>query len=193
MIFLAVIGARVLFAIPQEVGANWVFQLTEGKRRRGYLDGAVDAVWSVGALPVVLAATPLMWHGWGPRIALTHAAVCLLLGAFLAEVATISLNKIPFTCTYWPGKGNVRKWWPAYLFAFTTFSFTTASVEQAAWQRRFTTFLFMACLLASWLAVRFWRQRRASRLEGFVYEEEPDDLVVTIDLGHVVGAPQKPG
>lgn len=184
LIFFAVVGVRVVFAIPQEIGANWLFQLTETEDRDSYLSGAGEALWLVGVVPIVFAITPLLWHGWGMRAALVHGAICLALGTLLAEALIAPMKKIPFACTYQPGRGNVRKWWPLYLTAFTTFSFTTARIAQAAIENASIAVLFLALVLGGWGALRIWRHRLASRAGGFTYEEEPEDLVVTIDLAH---------
>jgi hypothetical protein len=193
LIFFAVCGVRVLFAIPQDIGANWLFQLTEGRDRDSYLSGAVETAWAVAVLPVILVTTPLLWHAYGARAALTQAGVCAVLGGALAEAVLAPMRKIPFTCTYLPGSGNVRKWWPAYLFAFTTFSFTFAGLARIAIERTSVAVLFFSAALGAWIALRYCRYRLASRLTGFTYDEEPEDTVVTIDLSPAAMVRRAPG
>lgn len=176
LIFLAATGMRMLYGIPHEVQANWVFRLTESRRRDLYLAGATDAALLVAVVAVTLLVTPLLWHGWGARAAAAHAAFCTVAGALLAEGLTVGLRKIPFTCVHVPGSANVRMWWPAYLIAFTNFSFTFAALAQALMTNAALAAGVFGFGVALWASLRAWRTHAARTLEQFVYDEEPEGV-----------------
>ena len=50
----------------------------------------------------------------------------------LVEILMMGLDKLPFTCTYFPGKSRIGTLWPLYLTGFVTYSYTVA-----AWEERF--------------------------------------------------------
>jgi hypothetical protein len=125
---------------------------------------------------VTLLVTPLLWHGWGARVATTHAAFCMVAGALLVEGLTVGLRKIPFTCVHVPGSANVRMWWPAYLIAFTNFSFTFAALAQALMTSAALAAGVFGTGVALWASLRAWRTHAARTLEQFVYDEEPEGV-----------------
>lgn len=61
---------------------------------------AVAPVWAAFAIV-------FLWL-WPWRAAVEHLAVLGLLGVILAEVCLYGFAKIPFTCSYLPGKSNLH-------------------------------------------------------------------------------------
>jgi len=103
------IAARASLALPIEPKANWVFQLTERNAIRGdALDSAARVTtWFAAVLPVVLTA-PWQWLVAGPR-AIVAAAMTLVIGLLWVEVLLRDWQRIPFTCSYLPGKHTVAQ------------------------------------------------------------------------------------
>ena len=130
--FFSLVGMRVAIAIPIEPKANWLFRLHElfgprgGDGRRTGRDGPLGVVPS--ALLAMVRAAAL----WGVWPAVVHAGICTLMGLLLVEVLMMGLAKLPFTCTYFPGKSRIGMLWPLYLTGFVTYSYTVA-----AWEERF--------------------------------------------------------
>jgi hypothetical protein len=104
LMFAAGLGTRAALALPIEQRANWIFRMTESEATRGQQLRAVVRLMrqaTVG-LPLVLMA-PLEWGLFGPRaiFALAANAACALLWV---EVLLRGWRRIPFTCSYMPGK-----------------------------------------------------------------------------------------
>jgi hypothetical protein len=101
-----VIGLRHIFAIPIEVRANWLFQTVERDGRGAWLDAVDRFVLGGGAilfvvLPLPFEAALAGWHTI-PEVALTCAG-----GLLWYEVLFLEWEKVPFTCSYLPGKEPV--------------------------------------------------------------------------------------
>lgn len=192
MMFLVLVGMRGLFAIPVERKANWIIRLCEPADRRAAIDGVRRAMLLFCVLPVVVAGTAATGAVWGARVGLGHGWICLLMGVGLTELLLAGLRKIPFTCTYFPGKARVRTLWPAYFVAFTTYSYTIASMEAVILLRRpraFLIFSVLVCVIIAGLAA--WRARRLAEVPGLTFEEEdPDALFGGFSLSESLAARQ---
>jgi hypothetical protein len=177
------VGTRVLLAIPIELGANWIFQITEQRDRGPYRRGTRGALLAVGAAPVLAASVPAYWLFWGTPVALAHAAYVASLALLLAEVLLIGFTKIPFTCTYLPGRGHVRVLWPAYVLAFTTYAYTMARLEVALLRQPRAFLIAIAAILTASGVTALLSRRALARAPALIYEDEPESAT-TLNLEH---------
>ena len=53
-----------------------------------------------------------------------------MLSLILVELLLLNFRKIPFTCSYQPGKANITVLGVFYWFAFTTYAYTMATFER---------------------------------------------------------------
>jgi hypothetical protein len=89
------------------------------------------------------------------------------------------LRKIPFTCTYYPGRARARTMWPFYLIAFGLYAYGLAALEAQILAGPATVGVVATGLLTSALAMGFARLRRLHLQfpPGLVYAEpDPDAL-----------------
>ena len=102
--FIAVPAIRLALSIPLELRANWIFRMTEADRTRGDAIGAAVATTVfLGVIAPVVVLLPLQWMTLGP-VAAPIAVVDALIGWLYVEVLTQDFRRIPFTCSYLPGK-----------------------------------------------------------------------------------------
>jgi hypothetical protein len=177
MIFFTIVGMRVLFGIPVEPKANWPVRLHEPANRRAAINGVRMAMMAAGVFPFVAAAAAVGMLLWPGRIAAMHAVVCSLMGWLLIEALLIGFFKLPFTCTFFPGRSRLKTLWPLYLTAFTTYCYSTAGLEIVMFRhpRVFVTFCCVAGVL---LAVAIHTRIRLLESEpGLRFEEEDPDGV----------------
>ena len=117
MMILTLLALRVLASIPISLSANWVIRVTQVRSAREYRR-AVRWSWvTLGVAPVLvsIAAFLLAASPWRP--ALGHFCVMLWLGVLLVEVCLYTFSKIPFTCSYLPGKAGIHfAFWVGVLF-----------------------------------------------------------------------------
>jgi hypothetical protein len=175
-------GMRSLFAIPAEIRANWAIRLREPWRLAPTLSGAAAALIIAGVLPAALLAFATGTWLWGARIGAMHAAYSGVMALILVQVLMRGLDKIPFTCTYSPGKARIGKLWPLYLTLFSMFTYTTANLETELLRRPGA--FFVTLTLMAGLAGLLWRLRlrRSRELNGLCFESEPDDALTVLSL-----------
>ena len=179
--FLAAVGARVLFAIPMEPAANWVFRLTERTTVRSHVAGARLALLLISAGPPIALFLPVSIALWGTGIAGAHALYVLALAWLLVEALMWRFGRVPFTCPYVPGKANVRLLWPLYLTLFTTYAYTMAELE--VWLlRRPGMFAASIAILAASALVVARLSSRLGRTDPLIFDPEPEDEATTLAL-----------
>ena len=170
--FFALVGMRVALAIPVEPKASWLFRLGEPTDRAAAIDGVQTAMLLMGVVPMVLVALVSAGTLWGARLGLVHAGICLLMGWLLVEILLMGVAKIPFTCSYLPGRSRIGTLWPLYLSGFATYAYTTA-----AWEAEFLDSLravtIFICVIGSVIAaLMIRRHRRLSEGQGLRFHEE---------------------
>lgn len=122
LVFVGTLAVRASMALPIERRANWVFRMTEREdTRRGQLQAAHDAMVRFGVALPILALLPLQLAIAGPRAAVAPV-VAGSAGLLIAEILLRDWRRIPFTCSYLPGKRTVTY---TIVTAFAAFWFFT--------------------------------------------------------------------
>jgi hypothetical protein len=110
-----------------------------------------------------------------------HLLILLLIGCVLAELGLIGFYKIPFTCSYLPGKSNVQFVFWGFLVLFIPLAMKCASLEQRALEG-LPQFLGMTgSLLAVVAALRAFNYYRA-KTASIYFEELPPEVITTLRL-----------
>lgn len=108
MMALSVIGTRVIFSIPLDLRANWIFRVTAVRRVAECLPAGRLSLLLISAAPV-WAASAVLYLRFSPwRAAAGHLAILTLFALILAELCLLRFDKIPFTCSYLPGKSQLH-------------------------------------------------------------------------------------
>lgn len=108
MMCVAVAGIRMVFPLPIALRANWIFRLTELRQASEYSIAVRRSLFMLSVAPVLIVAGALLFCIFPPRIVIEHLLVLGLLGTILVELSMHGFQKVPFTCSYLPGKGNVQ-------------------------------------------------------------------------------------
>jgi len=169
--FFMLLGMRVLFTIPVELRSNWVFQLTENGRPGDCLNGVRKLMFVVGILPLAVGTFPVYGMLWGWGYATRHAVLVALILMLVAEFLMRRFPKIPFTCSFLPGKMNLKATFVIYCVLFVFGAANVAVIEWAlvASPRGYWIGTAAITLVLAW---RTWRRHQwERRLSGFVYEE----------------------
>ncbi len=183
-----ILAVRVVACMPLELRANWVFQVTPVEGGAQTAAAVRRAFYVLGLTPAWAASACVFLCLWPWRAAVGHLAVLGLLGIAATELCLSSFHKIPFTCSYLPGKSRANM---AFL-AFVLLLF--AMIAGARFERQALgdagSFTRMAALLAIVaIAMRWWTGRLAKSAEaGLRFEEEPAPAIFALDL-HRDGAP----
>ena len=175
--FFAISGFRAVFQFPAELGANWLFRITETRwaeisrsviRKRVLVSGLAPA------LLLLLPAEIAVWGGW--RVPL-HTVFQFAAGALLIELIFWTFDKVPFTCSYFPGRTNLSILFVLYLYGFTNYSFQMADLELAIEGRVLYAVLFFTA--AAVLLTLSWRRHPAASAVRF---DASEPVIQTLDL-----------
>jgi hypothetical protein len=182
--FFLLVALRVGFTIPAELRANWVFQLTECDERRECLSGVRKAVMVFAVLPLFAALAPCYLALWGWQTAALHICFGVTLSLILMELLLLNLRKIPFTCSYVPGKAHLNTRWYFYLLAFTTYAYTMARLELWSLRSPARVAVVYGLMFIALGVLMALRNRLLAGGFAFVFEEEPEPVVRTLNLGY---------
>jgi len=175
-------GMRVVFAIPAELQANWIFQTAEDEGRIDYLAG-VRKVMAVRVVLLLASLFPIYAYLWEWVPAFQQLIFSLVLSLILIELLLVNFRKIPFTCSYQPGKANMSLLGALYWFAFTTYGYTMAALER--WLMHSDTRWLVSFVLFFALLAVLKLRRKATSVSGvgITFEDLPNPEVQTLGLG----------
>jgi hypothetical protein len=175
--FFVVSGFRAVFQFPAELAANWLFRLTESRWAEICRSVTRKRVLISGVVPVLLLLLPFeiaIWSDW--RIAL-HTFFQFAAAALLVELMFWTFDKVPFTCSYFPGRINLSILFVVYLYGFTLYSSNLSDLELATETHPLYAVLFFAAT-ALLLTLSWRRQPAPSAVRFDAYEP----TIQTLDL-----------
>jgi hypothetical protein len=177
-----VIGLRVSFSIPIELRANWLFRMTDPLRGGAYLRATRKVLLMVAVAPVLAVAAPVYLALWPWQRALEHCAFVAAFGLLAVDLAIGNFAKVPFTCSYLPGKANLKIRLGVYWGLLIIGAEVVTDLESRALGRMAGYGLLMAATLAAWGWVA-WRGRgNRAEIGSLSFEEQPDFLVADLGL-----------
>jgi len=176
MMFVAVPAMRMALSVPLDLRANWIFRMTEDVEGRAEIAAAgVRVVLALAvALPIALIA-PLQWSTMGVA-SLAVQIVEAAIGWLLVESLMANWRRVPFTCSYIPGKGFVPQMCVKAFAAYVTFTGATGLALLAS-LRSLAVAIGLTALVGGTAAILRWRRARRAREMGLLFEDEmPADV-----------------
>jgi hypothetical protein len=178
LIFL-LLGFRHLFAIPIELKANWMFQITEREGRIEWLRAVDRFVLALGAIVMLLLPLPLEvyllgWRGVGELLLFAFFGLACYEGIFS------SWDKLPFTCSYLPGKTPMLAMALGLLGLLTFLPVVNAILLGALYNP-------LGYVAVSGLLVSAWARIHAMRIESWgdqllKYDDLPEPVIHGLNL-----------
>jgi hypothetical protein len=179
---LTIVGIRMLFALPVEIRANWTFRLREPVTVNDAVSGAEAVLVLCGVVPpMILALLSAGWL-WGLDIGLRHAVFCGAMSIVAVQLLMRGVDKIPFTCTYFPGKARFGEFWPLYLTAFSMFTYSAAYIEVRLLPLPVAYAVVLLLLAITAFALAWTRRRDTAQLVNLRFEEEPVDSLTLVSF-----------
>jgi hypothetical protein len=182
MMWFAVIGTRVLFALPIDLRANWIFRMANRRGVPDCLKATRRSLCTLAVLPVCTIWAGVLFQLWPWQQAAAHLIVMGLLGTILVEICLHDFHKIPFTCSYLPGKANVYHLFFAYVLLFVPLLDKLAAWERNALQNPIWLALLIPALMTSVILVRCRTSAQAHAEEAELRFEELEPPAV-LELG----------
>jgi len=101
----------------------------------------------------------------------------------LLNLLLIWFRKIPFTCSYFPGKTSMAVMFFLYLAGFTAYSWTMADLEGKLLDNPTQLLLFYAAVAVLLYGLARLEKRELGVDDSLIYEDEPDPIVRSLELG----------
>ena len=180
---LWVFGARVVFSLPLDLRANWIFRSMPFSAGRQCLNARRRALFAVSVAPALALSAAVLFALWPWRLAAAHLAVLAFLGITLAEFSFDGVQRIPFTCSYLPGKSNLHLTFWLWFFLLLLGLIGAVVNERKAFASPAATAAVLAGMgiAAIFCVVRNNRSSRPVCAELRFEEMRPDQLL-SLDL-----------
>jgi hypothetical protein len=178
----AVLGTRVVFSMPLEVRANWIFRVMPRSDIGECLAATRRSLYCLSVVPIWIPCAGLFFWLWPSQTAAEHLALLALLGMVVAELCLHGFQKIPFTCSYLPGKTHFNMAL-MYLVVFLLATEWGADLEMRALRQPATYAIMLLILAAAAIGAR-WRTAARAHWEGeaLLFEEAPVPAIFELGL-----------
>jgi CubicO group peptidase (beta-lactamase class C family) len=183
IMMLGVVGMRMVFSLPMDMRANWIFRIAPIPAGPGCMIARRRALYSLSVVPVCLGAAALLFSIWPWQPAAKHLVVLALLGAALAEVCLHGRQKLPFTCSYLPGKSNFNITFLLASMLIFSGVVEAAQMERDSFDDSVGYAAVVGVLLAMAICARWSATRLAKSEEGELqFEEAAEPAIFALDL-----------
>jgi len=175
-------GVRMVIAMPLDLRANWAFQVSAMRRPAEYFEASRRTMFLLSAAPVCLGSAIVFFAIWPWRVAAGHVAVLTLLSLTLVDAFLFRFRKIPFTCSYLPGKSHFHMMFLGGMGLLLVSSWFT-DYELAAMKSPLAFAGFLALLGVAAVAARLLANSSAQEEEASVqFEDKMTPAVQTLGL-----------
>jgi hypothetical protein len=181
MMILTLLALRVVATIPITLQANWIFRTTQVRLPGEYRAGVRAMFVVLGMAPVWLIVAGFCGvYPWRPMIG--HLLALLLLGMLLVELCLYGFGKIPFACSYLPGKANIHFVFWACLAPFILLLDRAARIESRILGHFPGSGLMILCLAIVAGGARWLNEVLVSDGDELLFEEEYPPVMITLNL-----------
>jgi len=171
LMFVTCFAVRTSLMVPMELRANWVFRMNEQDiAKPDQLKAGISVMRWLGVVLPVAALFPLQWGVFGPDL-VAPLTIALLGGALLVEILMKDWARVPFTCSYLPGKGFVPQTILLGLLSFVVFTVLGQALTMVSLLGG-KAFLVPTLLLAGAVGLMHVRRVRAWQHTVLAYEDE---------------------
>ena len=178
-----VAGARVVFSLPLDLRANWIFRVMPFAAGRQCLNARRRALFAMSVVPAWAISAAFLFSLWPWRPAAAHLAMLAFLGIILAEFSFDGVQKIPFTCSYLPGKSNLHLTFWLWIVLLFVGIVGAAVNELKALESPAASAAVLACLgIAALFAILRNNWLASPSRAELRFEEEPPDQLLSLDL-----------
>ncbi|HKE23473.1 MAG TPA: hypothetical protein VKB88_13995 [Bryobacteraceae bacterium] len=180
--FFAVTGLRAAFNFPAELRANWIFQTAESEDCAVHIRAVRKWVIVMALVPLTAALAPFeIWiRGWRPAV--IHLTFALVLALVLLHLLLVWFRKIPFTCSYFPGKTSMAVMVLIYIAGFAAYVFWMGRVETRLMNSPAGLAIYYALGVLALLGLERLERQELSIDDVLIYEDQPDPVVRSLEL-----------
>lgn len=179
--FFLLIGMRSLANVPSSLEANWAFRISEREPRRHYFSGFKKGIFFLTLLPLFIPLYLFYFYLWGWKFALLHILFGLASSLWLLEILFFGYPKIPFACTYVPGKAKLHLYWLVYVLAFIAYVLFFSRLESSLFSAPGSFYYFYGVMGILVLAMKVYEDIFIYRKQPIRYEDEPEPVMIVLE------------
>jgi hypothetical protein len=181
MMSFAVFGLRSVFSLPISLTANWVWRVTQLQASERYIAGTRKSLVFFAVIPI-LPISALLSFPFRPLTQVAaHLAVLALVGWIFVELSLVGFYKVPFTCSYLPGKVHIQVLFWCFMLLVTVFALSSSEFEMPALHESLR-YIGMVTVLAA-AALGLWAFNRHRAKSAILYFEElTPEIITTLGL-----------
>ena len=176
------IGMRSVVNIPKSLEANWIFRITEEHSLNHYVSGLRKGILLYVLCPLFTLVFVFFSFLYGWEIGFLHSLYGVVWGGLFIEVLFLRFHKIPFACSYLPGKAKVHFFWMVYFVAFVLYVSLISKVELALLQKPLLFLLFLGASFFVFLGLRIYQNNYLFNKWQISNEDKLDPVMVTLFL-----------
>jgi hypothetical protein len=181
MMFFAVAGLRNVFSLPISLNGNWVLRTTQLRPSQDYVAATRRTLQLLAVLPVLLLSAGLGLRLRPVSQVAAHFAVLTLLGVILVELCLMRFYKVPFTCSYLPGKTNIQFAFWGFVIVLLAVILPCAEFEMSALHQPDKFGFMLSLLVGSAVALLLYNNHQAKSVVIY-FEEIPEEVITTLGL-----------
>lgn len=177
------LGIRTVFSLPLDLRANWVFRVTTPPEGLVRLSAVRRALVAASVFPVLAASAALLLCFWPWTTVAEHLLILGLLGSLLVDISLRGFRKIPFTCSYLPGKSKAHMvfWFGIVPVVLAIQKYAQLELRAMASPLRY--WAMAGTVAAAAFAARLVTNRGANRSEPEIqFEESASDELISLGL-----------
>lgn len=178
--FFLVLGVRAAFAVPTELGANWIFRVAGPREAAAHVPATRLAAVALAVSPVSLLVVALGGLVWGVAISLQVALMHAASGVLLVAIAFAGQSAVPFTRARTVSADALKVTAPLGLVALHLYAFRLDDVQRWALRSDAGPVWYAVAVLTASAAVlavgRWWFGRPETAFDA------PVDQTVTLRL-----------
>jgi hypothetical protein len=181
--FLLIIGLRIVFEIPVELRANWLFQslLDSNQQECRALAGKLILV---SVLPWVLSATFVSYfYIAGLTIACLHTLLVLIWTLLFTNIMLIRFRKLPFTCTLPVFKQHSIVVLVAFCFGYLIYAVSTPEFESWALSNPLQMLRLLPAIAMAWYVPHYVGRKTLEVEKKLIFEETARRTLEVLRLG----------
>jgi hypothetical protein len=180
--FLSILGLRIVFDIPAELRANWVFQLMVNSDRQESQPLARKVI-ELGIVPLMVALLlPVYVYFAGVVPALLHTLLVVTWAILLTHIVLLRFRKVPFTCTMPVFKQHSIVIVVSLCFGYLLYAVSTPEFEASALARPLRMFALLPVAFVAW-AVPHWLGKNTMEIDRkLIFEESASRAVEVLRL-----------
>jgi hypothetical protein len=181
MMSLTVIGLRRVISLPIALKANWILRITQLCPSPNYVLATRQVLLLLAVVPIWILSA-LLSLGYQPFAqVVAHLLALAIFGFLLVDLCLFGFYKIPFTCSYLPGKANFQLVFWAFFIVFIPFLVELAEEEERALAHPLA-FLFVVIVAVNLDVALLAFHRDHAQNATLYFEEQPPEIITTLGL-----------